>query len=129
MYNVSFFILFFSQSEDPVNRTITMVIINVTFGIVFKSLSAYASFYDFYHMAGQIQNINLNQKFDFGIAKEIFLFKSLKFCSYQKVCASIERLASLLYFVLLSLFLLFYFKFDKKFRFCFKQTFTKQIKI
>lgn len=105
------FILSFLRlnEEFSIRRVTIMVILNLSLCLILKSFRIIPSLYDLVML---IQYFKKSKNGTF-ITDSIFL--EIRLCYLDSFCVLIEHLANFLYFLSVSILLLFYFNFDKKF--------------
>ena len=95
---------------------VLMVIFNAFLSVVLKAALAYTSISDLVHFIFALYNsqgkINLDTYFNFNFI-----------CSNDLTCFLIERFGNLFYLISLSIYLMFFYHFDNKFRTSFLRTF------
>lgn len=92
-----------------------MVVLNASLGLVLKAPSAFSSIYDLVNFIADFY-LDLDFREDEDFLDR--LYYNLKICSFDLTCSTLESIANMLYFLLLFLFFMFCFKFDKKFKTC-----------
>lgn len=108
------FILFLSKfDKDPVNRTVTMVVINTLLGFFLKATSIFQVIID---MISGIRFFKTYSQVDLSILDDFVL------CSSNPICHSIETISDFFYIISMSFFLFFNMKFDKNFYTAFQET-------
>ena len=104
-----------------------MVILNALLGLILKVASVYASIYDLVHFITAITAFNSDSN---GFDKP-FLIASNNFyiiCSKDITCFLIEKFGNLFYLISLSIYLIFFYHFDKNFRASFLRLFKDEKK-
>ena len=98
-----------------------MVIFNALLGLILKLASIYASIFDFvlfiYALYYAERKPFLNGLYNFVVI-----------CSNDNTCFLIERFGNLFYLISLSIYLVFFYHFDKNFRTSFLRIFTGEKK-
>ena len=101
-----------------------MVILNVLIGIILKLASVYASIFD---LVNFIRFALLDSD---GFSKYAFklIMNLIIICSKDNMCFLIEKFGNLFYLISLSIYLFFFYHFDKNFRTCFHRIFNDEKK-
>ena len=99
-----------------------MVILNALIGVILKLTSIYASFHDLVQF---IKGLNL---FSDRLSLLNGTFNFILICSNDNTCFLIERFGNLFYLISLSIYLIFFYHFDKNFRISFLRIFTDERK-
>lgn len=86
-----------------------MIVLNLTLNLLLKSLITYAAFYDLITLIVFIQKFKSQKVTD-------LIFDDFSLCSIDAVCHALDYLSSLLYFISISILIVFYSYFDKNFR-------------
>ena len=115
-YVIVFYIL---KRENPVKRTVLMVILNALIGLILKLASVYPSIFDLYYFISglDLPDIVVDNLFNFIII-----------CSKDNACFLIEKFGNLFYLISLSIYLIFFYHFDKNFRISFLRLFKGEKK-
>ena len=93
-----------------------MVILNALIGVILKSASVYASIFDLVNFITGLYYSNGSSLFN-GIYNFIII------CSKDNSCFLVEKFGNLFYLISLSIYLFFFYHFDKNFRISFLRLF------
>ena len=95
-----------------------MVILNALIGVILKLTSIYASIHDL------IEFVNGLNLFSDRLSLLNGTFNFILICSNDNMCFLIERFGNLFYLISLSIYLIFFYHFDKNFRISFLRIFS-----
>ena len=92
-----------------------MVILNALIGVILKITLVYASIFDL---------VNFISSFSVGIPLLNGIQNFILICSKDNICFLVENFGNLFYLISLSIYLIFFYHFDKNFRTSFLRLFN-----
>lgn len=110
-----FFFVF--KREDPLKKTIRMIILNAMLGITLRALNVYPIIYDLATIISLFREVEISR------LQSRFYMTFFHTCALVESCECIQKLANLLYLTSLSTYFFFFYRFDNKFRRSFKRIF------
>ena len=96
-----------------------MVILNAFIGVVLKLASLYASIFDLVHFIPALFNSEGVSIYMFNASLNLIII-----CSKDNMCFLVEKFGNLFYLISLSIYLIFFYHFDKNFRISFLRIFS-----
>ena len=100
-----------------------MVILNALLGLILKLTSIYSSIFD---LVSFISVINIYEFEELDLLNG--MFNLIVLCSNDNKCLLIEKFGNLFYLISLSIYLIFFYHFDKNFRISFLRIITHEKK-